>query len=217
MTAFPKRIQLALLVRVHWGMRCAPTPIRQSPQAQCSISRWSTPMVSLYTLIRFHYICPVQAARRKTSSCLTVGKPRYARSPAVSRTRYYMVLRYAQNTVCAGQGERPLAPHCRQSAARFTLTFCSSRCPRQQVPIRAEKCEHIVLQPTNPPIMMWAAFWTGSAWRRWALRCGHRLTAHYISRVSRRQAASTPDFATAKTAHPALIGRYHCALRLIPH
>ena len=70
LTAFPKRIRLALLVRVHWGMRCAPTPIRQSPQAQCSTSRWSTPMVSLYTLIRFHYICPVQAAR---SSCLTVG------------------------------------------------------------------------------------------------------------------------------------------------
>ena len=73
LTAFPKRIRLALVVRVHWGMRCAPTPIRQSPQAQCSTSRWQTPMVSLYTLIRFLYICPVQAAR---CSCLTVGKPR---------------------------------------------------------------------------------------------------------------------------------------------
>ena len=64
--------------------------------------------------------------------------------------------------------------------------------------------------------MMWAAFLTGSAWRRWALRYGHRLTAHHISRVSRRQAVSTPDFATAKPAHSALIGRYHCAPRLFP-
>ena len=40
---------------------------------------------------------------------------------------------------------------------------------------------------------MWTAFRTGSAWRGWAGRCGHRLTAHYIGRVSRRQAASTPD------------------------
>ena len=73
LTAFPKRIRLALVVRVHWGMCCAPTPIRQSPQAQCSTSRWSTPMVSLYTLIRFHSISPVQAVSRKTSSCHTVG------------------------------------------------------------------------------------------------------------------------------------------------
>jgi hypothetical protein len=34
------------------------------------------------------------------------------------------------------------------------------------VPIRAKKCEHIILQPTNPPTMMWAAFRTGSARRR---------------------------------------------------
>ena len=82
--------------------------------------------------------------------------------------------------------------------------------------------------PTNPPLTqckhcqfaqphtpMWAAFRTGSAGRRWAGRCGHRLTAHYIGRVSRRQAVSTPDFATAKPAHSALIGRYYCAPRLI--
>ena len=50
LTAFPKRIRLALVVRVHWGMRCAPTPIRQSPQAQCSTSRWSTPMAHRHTL-----------------------------------------------------------------------------------------------------------------------------------------------------------------------
>ena len=97
LTAFPKRIRLALVVRVHWGMRCAPTPIRQSPQAQCSTSRWSTPMVSLYTLIRFHYICPIQAARRKTGSCLTGSKPPCGRSPPMSRTRYFMVLRCAQH------------------------------------------------------------------------------------------------------------------------
>ena len=147
-------------------MRCAPTTIRQSTQAQCSTSRWRAPMVSLYTLIRFHSICPVQAARRKTSSCLIGSKPPYGRSPPINRTRYYMVLRFAQNTVCAGQEERTLAPHCRQSAARFTLAFCSSHHPRQQVPIRAEMYKHMVLQPTNPPIMMWAAFRTGSAWRR---------------------------------------------------
>ena len=43
-----------------------------------------------------------------------------------------------------------------------------------------------------------------------------RTPDHCFSRVSRRQAASTPDFATAKPAHSALIGRYHCEPRLIP-
>ena len=133
MTAFPKRIRLALVVRVHWGIRCAPTPIRQSPQAQCSTSRWSTPMVSLYTLIRFHYICPVQAARRKTNSCLIAGKPPCGRSPPMSRTRYCMVLRFAQNTVCAGQVDRTLVPHC----ANLRLVSLSLFAP---VVAHADKC-----------------------------------------------------------------------------
>ena len=124
LTAVPKRIRLALVVRVHWGMRCAPAPIRQSPQAQCSTSRWSTPMVSLYTLIRFHSICPVQSARRKTSSCLTVGKPRFARSSAVSRKRYYMVLRYAQKRLRRSRGKdtrTTLPPICGSFHSRFLL------------------------------------------------------------------------------------------------
>ena len=170
LTAFPKRIRLALVVRVHWGMRCAPTPIRQSPQAQCSTSRWSTPMVSLYTLIRFHYICPVQAARRKTSSCHIASKPPCGRSPPMSRTRYFMVLRFAQNTVCAGQEERTLAPHCRQSAARFTLTLCYGRCPCPLPAVRGQRgvrrcAPHAVSMP-HPQPPMWAAFRTGSACRR---------------------------------------------------
>ncbi len=124
LTAFPKRIRLALLVRVHWGMRCAPTPIRQSPQAQCSTSRWSTPMESLYTLIRFHYIRPVQAARRKTSSCQIASKPPCGRSPAVSRTRYYMVLRYAQKRLRRLRGKdtrTTLPPICGSFHSRFLL------------------------------------------------------------------------------------------------
>lgn len=124
LTAFPKRIRLALLVRVHWGMRCAPTPIRQSPQAQCSTSRWSTPMESLYTLIRFHYIRPVQAARRKTSSCHIASKPPCGRSPAVSRTRYYMVLRYAQKRLRRLRGKdtrTTLPPICGSFHSRFLL------------------------------------------------------------------------------------------------
>ena len=124
LTAFPKRIRLALVVRVHWGMRCAPTPIRQSPQAQCSTSRWSTPMVSLYTLIRFHYICPVQATRRKTSSCLIGGKPPCGRSPPINRTRYYMVLRYAQKRLRRSRGKdtrTTLPPICGSFHSRFLL------------------------------------------------------------------------------------------------
>ena len=124
LTAFPKRIRLALVARVHWGMRCAPTPIRQSPQAQCSTSRCSTPMVSLYTLIRFHSICPVQAARRKPNSCLTVGKPPCGRSPAVSRTRYYMVLRFAQKRLRRSRGKdtrTTLPAICGSVHSRFLL------------------------------------------------------------------------------------------------
>ena len=95
-----------------------------TPQAQCSTSRCSTPMVSLYTLIRFHYICPVQAARRKTSSCLTVGKPPCGRSPAVSRTRYYMVLRYAQKRLRRSRGKdtrTTLPPICGSFHSCFLL------------------------------------------------------------------------------------------------
>ena len=156
-------------------------------------------MVSLYTLIRFHYICPVQAARRKTSSCLTVGKPPCGRSPAVSRTRYYMVLRFAQNTFCAGQGERTLAPHCRQSAVRFTLAFCSSRCPRQQVPIRAEKCEHIVLCPTHSPRCRWAVPLRLRPLQ--SLRFGECLIGSLVARTPRVSGS---------------FGHYHCALHLNP-
>ena len=86
--------------------------------------------------------------------------------------------------------------HSQHTAAELRLVSLSlcpfhSR-PRSQVPIRAERCEHICFE-TQPHTPMWAAFRTGSAGRRWAFRCGHRLTAHNIGRVSRRQAASTPD------------------------
>lgn len=119
-----------------------------------------------------------------------------------------------RKSVCAGQGERTLAPHCRQSAARFTLTFCSSRCPRQQVPIRAEKCEHIVLCPTHSP------------------RCGRRsgLARHSgdglvvpdigsrltYSRASACCVAPTPDICHRQTRASGSLGHYHCALHLNP-
>ena len=38
---------------------------------------------------------------------------------------------------------------------------------------------------------MWAAFWTGSAWRRWACRSGHRLTAHLQSGIGLLRRADT--------------------------
>ena len=62
---------------------------------------------------------------------------------------------------------------------------------------------------------MWAAFRTGSAGRRWAGRCGHRLTAHNIGRVSRRQAASTPD--TRHLQSPRIRLCWSLPLRTAPH
>ena len=125
-TAFPKRIRLAPDVRVHWGMRCAPTPIRHLTPAQCSTSRWSTPMVSRHTLIRFSTFAQPkrlagQVLHRKQTSLRSVA--------CGSRRCHDMVLRYAQNTVCARQEERTFAPHCRQSAARFTLAPRLQSCP----------------------------------------------------------------------------------------
>ena len=92
-----------------------------------------------------------------------------------------------RKSVCAGQGERTLAPHCRQSAARFTLAFCSSRCPRQQVPIRAERCEHIVLCPTHSPRCRWAVTLrlrpSRSISRESVNTCGSRLAIDGVSQA----------------------------------
>ena len=106
-------------------------------------------MVSLYTLIRFHYICPVQAARRKTSSCHIADKPPCGRSSAMSHTLPRWVLRYAQ-TSCAGQEERTFAPHCRRSAARFTLTLCYGRCPCPLPAVRGQRGVNTLFNAPTP-------------------------------------------------------------------
>lgn len=51
----------------------------------------------------------------------------------------------------------------RHRAYIFVITICPNYCTH--------------LYPTPPLSPMWAAFRTGSAWRRCAGRCGHRLTA----------------------------------------
>jgi len=104
-----------------------------------------------------------------------------------------------RKSVCAGQGERKLAPHCCQSAACFTLTFCSSRCPRQQVPIRAEKCEHIVLCPTHSPRCRWAVPLRLRPLQ--SLRFGECLIGSLVARTPRVSGS---------------FGHYHCALHLNP-
>ena len=69
----------------------------------------------------------------------------------------------------------------------------SSQVPDISITVSDDKKVETQFFETQPHTPMWAAFWTGSAGRRWAGRCGHRLTAHNIGRGSRRQAASTPD------------------------
>ena len=66
--------------------------------------------------------------------------------------------------------------------------------------------------PTPRPDVGGVLDWLGMAAMSFTLR----TPAHCFSRVSRRQAASTPDFATANLTLSAHIGRYHCAPRLIP-
>ena len=113
--AFPKRIRLATLHRV------SASQVPLTPDAGHSAS----PMLDKSLVNAYgHYICPVQAARRKTSSCLTVGKPRFARSPAVSLTRYYMVLRYAQKRLRRSRGKdtrTTLPPICGSFHSHFLI------------------------------------------------------------------------------------------------
>ena len=97
-----------------------------------------------------------------------------------------------RKSVCAGQGERTLAPHCCQSAACFTLTFCSSRCPRQQVPIRAEGCSSLcssrsIYCPTHNPRCRWAVTLrlrpSRSISRESVNTCGSRLAIDGVSQA----------------------------------
>ena len=139
-----------------------------------------------------HYICPVQAAR---SSCLIGGKPPCGRSPPMSRraTIWFSVTRKIPFAQVKRQGH---SHHTSAELRLVSLSLCPfhSR-PRLQVPIRAEKCEHICFE-TQPHTPMWAAFRTGSAGRRWAFRCGHRLTAHYIGGYRGDKPLRLPTLAT---------------------
>ena len=111
-----------------------------------------------------------------------------------------------RKSVCAGQGERTLAPHCRQSAARFTLTFFSSRCPRQQVPIRAERCEHIVLCPTHSPRCRWTVALrlrpSRSISRESVNTCGSRLAIDGVSQAHTAYSACSSTLGYALRSNP---------------
>ena len=98
-----------------------------------------------------HYICPLQAARRKTCSCLIGGKPPCCRSPPMSRcaTKWFSVKRKIQFAPVKRKGQ---SHHTAAELRLVSLSPCPfhSR-PRSQVPIRAEKCKHIALFPTHSP------------------------------------------------------------------
>lgn len=118
-----------------------------------------------------HYICPVQVA---LSSCHIGDKPPCGRSSPMSHTLPRLVLRYAQ-TNCAGQEERPVAPHCRRSAARFTLTLCSGRCPCPLPAVRGQRGVNTLSDapPTAPDVDV-------------PLRCG------YVRRAQSAQESVSP-------------------------
>lgn len=160
-------------------------------------------MVSLYTLIG---LLP-WSSPSGSQFLLICGKPRFARLPSMSHTLPRLVLRFTQ-TSCAGQEERTVAPHCRRSAARFTLTLCSGRCPRPLLAVRGQisvrRCApHAVsiAPPTAPDV--------GGVQDRHglsAMSCPLRTSAHGSLTVGYRLASPRrhPTFATAKPTHPAL-------------
>lgn len=67
----------------------------------------------------------------------------------MSHTLPRWVLRYAQSS-CAGQEERTVAPHCRRSAARFTLTLCSGRCPCPLPAVRGQRSVNTLFNAPTP-------------------------------------------------------------------
>jgi hypothetical protein len=67
----------------------------------------------------------------------------------MSHTLPRWVLRYAQ-TSCASQEERTVAPHCRRSAARFTLTLCSGRCPSPLPAVRGPRSVNTLFNAPAP-------------------------------------------------------------------
>lgn len=147
-------------------------------------------MVSLYTLIG---LLP-WSSPSGSQFLLICGKPRFALLPPMSHTLPRLVLRFAQSS-CAGQEERTVAPHCRRSATRFTLTLCSGRCPRPLLAVRGQisvrrRAPHAVsiAPPTAPDV--------GGVQDRLGLsamscRYGHRLTAHLQSGIGLLRRADT--------------------------
>ena len=125
----------------------------------------------------------------------------------MSHTLPRLVLRYAQ-TSCAGQEERTVAPHCRRSAARFTLTLCSGRCPCPLPAVRGQRSVNTLFNaPTHSPRCRCAAPLrlrpSRSIGARKCITCGSRLamdgvcpSAYAFSVASRGSAcfaALTPD------------------------
>ena len=68
--------------------------------------------------------------------------------------------------------------------------------------------------PTHPPLMMWAAFRTGSARRQVALRFGHRLTACLRYGYRGGKPLRHPALFRRQTRASGSFGHSHCALRL---
>jgi len=58
------------------------------------------------------------------------------------------------STLCANelrcQEERTIAPHCRRSAARFTLTLCSGRCPCPLPAVRGQRSVNTLFNAPTP-------------------------------------------------------------------
>ena len=86
--------------------------------------------------------------------CTTFAQSKWLAVPAISpstmsHTLPRWVLRYAQ-TSCAGQEERTVAPHCRRSAARFTLTLCSGRCPCPLPAVRGQRSVNTLFNAPTP-------------------------------------------------------------------
>ena len=116
------------------------------------------------------------------------------------------------STLCANelrcQEERTVAPHCRQSAARFTLTLCSGRSPcpllaaRGQRSVRRCTPHAVSIAPPTAPDVGGVQDWFGLS----AMSCPLRTSAYGSLTVGYRLASPRrhPTFAAAKPAHPAL-------------
>ena len=124
-------------------------------------------------------------ARRKTSSCLTVGKPPCGRSPAVSRTRYYMVLRYAQKRLRRSRGKdtrTTLPPICGSFHSHFLLQSLptpTSAYSGREVFV-ASLLTHCLISHPQPPMSLGSSATAASVALNLSRKCEHlRFSAHY--------------------------------------